>query len=54
MLILIDLERERLHRMASQWGFNDRRTIRQSQKIDRMIYRFMRHALTQNKERIMQ
>jgi hypothetical protein len=41
MLALIDRERERLHRYAKKWGFSDRRTIRQSQRVDRLIYIFM-------------
>ena len=41
MLTLIDHERERLHRFAKRWGLCDQRTIRQSQKLDRLIYWFM-------------
>lgn len=41
MLLSIDRERERLHRIAKEWGLGHRRTIRQSQKVDRLIYAFM-------------
>ncbi|MDW7649982.1 MAG: Spo0E family sporulation regulatory protein-aspartic acid phosphatase [Bacillota bacterium] len=40
-LIEIDRERERLHRTVEKWGLRDHRTIRQSEKVDRMIYMFM-------------
>jgi hypothetical protein len=42
MLALIDRERERLHRFARQWGLHDVRTIRQSERVDRLINVFMR------------
>lgn len=41
MLDLINRERERLHRLAKQWGLSDQRTLRQSEKVDRLIYVFM-------------
>ena len=41
VLTPIDHERERLHRFAKRWGLCDQRTIRQSQKVDRLIYWFM-------------
>ncbi|EEG76844.1 Spo0E family sporulation regulatory protein-aspartic acid phosphatase [Dethiobacter alkaliphilus] len=44
MLALIDRERERLHKFASQWGFGDQRTLQQSERVDRLIYVFMRRS----------
>jgi hypothetical protein len=44
LITLIDRERERLHRFARQWGFHDVRTIRQSERLDKLINVFMRSA----------
>ena len=38
---MIDRERERLHKIAKQRGLRDERTIRQSQKVDRLINIYM-------------
>ena len=34
---LLDRERELLKRVAQKWGFSDERTLRQSERVDRLI-----------------
>lgn len=48
MLALIDRERDRLHRFARLWGMHDSRTLRQSEKLDRLVYVFMRASQKTN------
>ena len=47
MLSILDRERERLHRTANRWGLLDKRTIRQSKKLDKLINSFMVSPVTQ-------
>ena len=37
----ITQERERLYRYAKRWGLRDARTLRQSQKVDKLINKIM-------------
>lgn len=41
----IDQERERLTIAARCWGFGDERTIRQSERVDRLVNDYMREQL---------
>ncbi|MBS4022706.1 MAG: Spo0E family sporulation regulatory protein-aspartic acid phosphatase [Dethiobacter sp.] len=45
-MALLDRERELLKRVAQKWGFSDERTLRQSQRVDRLVNDIM---LNQNK-----
>ncbi len=38
---VIDRERELLKRIAQKWGFSDERTLRQSERVDRLINNYM-------------
>jgi hypothetical protein len=41
--VIIDRERELLKRIAQKWGFSHERTLRQSERVDRLIYDYMQN-----------
>ena len=44
MITFIDREREQLYKFVAKWGLNDRRTLRQSERLDQIINDLMREG----------
>lgn len=48
---VLDRERELLRKAAELWGIGDERTIRQSQKVDRLVNDFMFRSIANNENK---